>query len=145
MAGKADFTEEEWKTLQQGVTGAGLLVSLAHRDFTDGFGEASAMAHEISDEHLTNASQLVRELASVRGTGFGMMSSPTKVEAETMAALAAAIPLLAAKAPEEVDAYRTFVLAVAQRVAEAKGGVVAQETAMIARIRSTLGLEPAPA
>ena len=25
MAGKADFTEEEWETLQKGVTGAGLL------------------------------------------------------------------------------------------------------------------------
>jgi tellurite resistance protein len=145
MAGKADFTEAEWKTLHQGVTGAGLLVSLAHRDFTDGFGEASAMAHELSDEHLTNASQLVRELAGVRSTGFGMMSSPTKVEAETMAALAAAIPLLESKAPDELEAYRTLVLAVAQRVAESKGGVVPQETAMIGRIRTALGLEAAPA
>ena len=32
MAGKADFTEGEWHTLQQGVTGAGLLVSLAPAD-----------------------------------------------------------------------------------------------------------------
>ncbi len=141
MAGKADFTEEEWKTLHQGVTGAGLLVSRAHRDFTDGFGEASAMAHELSDEHLTSASQLVRELAGVRSTGFGMMSSPTKVEADTMAALAAAVPLLESKAPDELEAYRSFVLAVTQRVAEAKGGVVAQETAMIARIRAALGME----
>ncbi len=37
MAGKADFTEDEWKELQQGVTGAGMLVSTAHRDFTDSF------------------------------------------------------------------------------------------------------------
>jgi tellurite resistance protein len=73
------------------------------------------------------------------------MSSPTKVESETMAALAAAIPLLESKAPDELEAYRTFVLAVAQRVAESKGGVVAQETAMIARIRTALGLEAAPA
>ena len=35
MAGKADFTEDEWKELQQGVTGAGLLLSTAHWDFTD--------------------------------------------------------------------------------------------------------------
>ena len=35
MAGKADFTEDEWEGLQRGVTGAGLLVSTAHRDFTD--------------------------------------------------------------------------------------------------------------
>lgn len=141
MAGKADFTEQEWQTLQRGVTGAGLLVSLAHRDLTDGFGEASAMAHELSDEHLTSASQLVRELAAIRGTGFGLMSSPTKVADETLTALAAAVPLLEAKAPDELEAYRTFVLSVADRVAAAKGGVVAQETAMIARIRSALGME----
>jgi len=31
MAGKADFTEDEWKQLQQGVTGAGLLeIGRAH-------------------------------------------------------------------------------------------------------------------
>ena len=35
MAGKADFTEGEWEALQKGVTGAGMLVSVAHRDFTD--------------------------------------------------------------------------------------------------------------
>jgi tellurite resistance protein len=145
MAGRADFTEAEWKTLQQGVTGSGLLVSLAHRDFTDGFGEASAMAHELSDEHTRSTSQLVRELAAIHGTGFGMMSSPAKVEAETMAALAAAVPLLSAKAPDELDAYRALVLAVAQRVAEAKGGVVAQETTMIERIRAALGVTSAPA
>ena len=44
MAAKTDFTEDEWKELQQGVTGAGLLVSTAHRDFTDSFGEAKAVA-----------------------------------------------------------------------------------------------------
>lgn len=145
MAGKADFTPEEWTTLQRGATGAGLLVSLAHRDLTDGFGEATAMAHELSDEHLTSPSQLVRELAAVHGTGFGLMSSPTKVADETLAALAAAIPLLQAKAPDELEAYRGFVLAIAERVAAAKGGVVAQETAMIARIRTALGVEPPPA
>ena len=46
MAAKTDFTEDEWKELQQGVTGAGLLVSTAHRDFTDSFGEAKAVAQE---------------------------------------------------------------------------------------------------
>ena len=40
MATKADFTEEEWETLRTGVSGAGVLVSLSDRDFTDTFGEA---------------------------------------------------------------------------------------------------------
>ena len=48
MAGKADFTEQEWDDLQEGVTGAGMLVSAAHRDFTDSFGEASFIAKQLA-------------------------------------------------------------------------------------------------
>jgi hypothetical protein len=44
MATKPDFTEEEWKTLQKGVTGAGMLVSVGDVDFTDSFGEATKLA-----------------------------------------------------------------------------------------------------
>ena len=32
MATKADFTEDEWKALQRGVTGAGALVSVSDRE-----------------------------------------------------------------------------------------------------------------
>ena len=48
MAGKADFSEDEWDALQKGVTGAGMLVSVADRDFTDSFGEASALAKQLA-------------------------------------------------------------------------------------------------
>ena len=48
MAGRADFTEEEWDALQKGVTGSGMLVSVAHRDFTDSFGEAKAIAKDLA-------------------------------------------------------------------------------------------------
>ena len=48
--------------------------------------------------------------------------------------------LLTAKAPDELEAYRAFVLGVANKVAEAKGGVVAEETAMIAKITAALGV-----
>ena len=37
MAGKSDFTEQEWEQLHKGVTGAGLLVSLSDRSFFDTF------------------------------------------------------------------------------------------------------------
>ena len=78
MAGKADFTEDEWKTLSKGVTGAGMLVSLAHKDFTDSFGEATALAKEMAEQHTHSQSQLVRELGATRGTGFGMTASPAE-------------------------------------------------------------------
>src|SRR5439155_6385698 len=37
MAKKADFTEQEWGTLQKGVMGAGVLVSVSDRSFFDSF------------------------------------------------------------------------------------------------------------
>jgi tellurite resistance protein len=138
MAGKADFTEEEWKELQQGVTGAGILVSTAHRDFTDAFGEASTVAKQLA-EHHESESQLVRELSETRGTGFGLVASPKEVVEGTINALGAASEALAAKAPDELDAYRGLVLDVATAVAEAKGGVKDEEQAAIERIEAALG------
>ena len=137
MAGKADFTDEEWKELQQGVTGAGLLVSTAHRDFTDSFGEAKAVAAELA-AHRDSASELVRDLSGTHGTGFGLVASPKEVVEGTISSLGASVALLGEKAPDELDAYRALVLDVATRVAEAKGGVKDEESAAIERIRAGL-------
>ena len=139
MATKADFTDEEWKALQKGVTGAGMLVSLSDRDFTDSFGESSALAKRLSHEREQGESELMRELAAVKGTGFGVTDSPQEVEAETMEALGAAIETLTAKAPEEIDGYRRLVLSTADAVAGAKGEVSAEETAAIDKITAALG------
>ncbi len=138
MAGKADFTEDEWKELQQGVTGAGMLVSTAHRDFTDAFGEASAVAKQLA-AHRESESQLVRELSETRGTGFGLVASSKEVVEGTMSALGAAVAVLREKAPDDVEAYRRLVLDVATAVAEAKGGVKDEETAAIEKITAALG------
>ena len=141
MATKADFTEEEWKTMQKGVTGAGLLVSVGDRDFSDSFGEAGALAKYLAEERDQNASELIRELAHVHGSGFGFTASQQEVETETLTALRSALATLAAKAPDEVPAYKQLVFGVAETVAEAKGGVKPGETAAIEKIKGTL--EPA--
>ena len=138
MAGKADFTEDEWTELQQGVTGAGLLVSTAHRDFTDSFGEAKAVAKELA-AHRDSESELVRELSAAHSTGFGLVASPKEVVEGTIKALDASVAMLAEKAPAELEAYRTLVLDVATAVAEAKGGVKDEESAALERIRGALG------
>ena len=140
MATKADFTDEEWRTMEKGVTGAGMLVSVGDRDLTDSFGEASALAKALAGQREQNPSGLARELAAVRGTGFGMTASPQEVETETLAALGVAMAALAAKAPDEADAYRRLVLGIAEAVAEAKGGVTPVETAILDRIRDALGM-----
>jgi tellurite resistance protein len=138
MAGKTDFTEDEWKDLQQGVTGAGLLVSAAHRDFTDSFGEASTVAKQLA-AHRESESQLVRDLSGTHSTGFGLVASPKEVVEGTINALGAAVKVLGNKAPDELEAYRGLVLDVATAVAEAKGGVKDEETAAIERITTALG------
>src|SRR4030095_14752264 len=106
MAGKTDFTEDEWKELQQGVTGAGLLVSTAHRDFTDSFGEAKAVAKELA-AHRDSESELGRERSTAHSTGFGLVASPKEVVEGTIKALDASVAMLAEKAPAELEAYRT--------------------------------------
>jgi hypothetical protein len=138
MAGKTDFTEDEWKALEKGVTGSGMLVSVADRDFTDSFGEASALAKALA-AHRESPSELVRELAGTRGTGFGMTASPQEVESGTLDSIGIALTALGAKAPDEVDPYRDLVLGVAEAVAEAKGGVTDVETAALAKIKDALG------
>ena len=138
MAGKADFTHEEWDDLQQGVTGAGMLVSAAHRDFTDSFGEASSIAKQLA-AHRESESQLVRDLASTRGTGFGLIASRDEVVEGTIKALGGAVAALNEKAPDELEPYRALVLDVATAAAEAKGGVQEKEAAAIERIKSALG------
>ena len=139
MATKADFTEDDWEAMQKGVLGAGLLVSLSDPDFTDTFGEASAIAKYLAEQRGTAGSELIREVARVRGRGgFGITDSRAEVEAETLAALRSAKELLAARAPGEVDAYRALVLGVAERAATAKSGVEPAETDAIATIREAL-------
>ncbi len=139
MATKADFTEDEFGAMQKGVTGAGLLVSVSDADFTDSFGEASALAKYLAGQNQSGETELMRELSHVHGSGFGFAPSPQKVEAETLEALSSAISTLEAKAPDEVEPYRRLVAAVAEAVAEAKGGVTDHETTAIDKIRAAVG------
>ena len=139
MATKADFTEDEWETLRKGVSGAGMLVSLSDRDFTDTFGEAGALAKYLTAQRQQGASELVRELSEGRPPGFGFTASPQEVETETLAALRSAKGILAEKASDEADSYTQHVLGVMDAVAEAKGGVSDEESAAIDRIKETLG------
>ena len=48
MAGKADFTEQEWETLQKGVTGGAMLVAVSEGGFRDTFKEMGVLAEHRS-------------------------------------------------------------------------------------------------
>ena len=138
MATKADFTEEEWEQLRKGATGAGLLVSVSDRSFFDSFKEAGSLAKHLAGGR-SGDSELVRDLAGERSTGFGVKSSPEELEAGTVDALRGAVATLQAKAPDEVEAYRAFVLVVAEAVGRAAGGGDSAEAATVEKIRAALG------
>jgi tellurite resistance protein len=140
MTTKADFSDVEWQTMQRGVTGAGMLVSVADQDFTDSFGETGALAKFLTAQRTIGATQLMRDLGATHGTGFGLFSKPDEVRAGTLEALRSTVALLAAKAPDEVEPYRALVLGVAAAVAEAKGGVKPTEEAAVALIREAIGV-----
>src|SRR5271154_6644743 len=101
MAARTDFTDEEWKALEEGITGAGMFVALVDRGFFDNFKEANALAHHLADAHQKNESALVRELAAGHDRPFGVTSSAAEVEQGTVAALQQAVATLEAKAPED--------------------------------------------
>jgi hypothetical protein len=138
MAGKADFTEQEWETLQKGVTGSAMLVSVADRGFFDTFREVGALTKHLTEARKQSETPLIKELAEIRGTGFGFTTSPEEVETETMGALHSAVGTLQTKAPNEVQAYQDFVLNVAKSVAAAADDVGATETGALEKIETAL-------
>ncbi len=144
MATRTDFTDEEWAALEKGVMGSGLLVSLADRGFFETFKEAGAIAKHLQEAQRTSTSPLIQELAHVKHTGFGMTDRPDEVERETVEALNAAVATLSAKAPDELDAYRSLVVDVAESVAQAAKGVDPTETEAIDKIKAALGESGGP-
>ena len=138
MATKSDFSDTEWDSLQKGATGAGMLVAVSDRSFFDSFKEAGALAKHLAEARSKSSSELVRELATTRGSGFGLTSSPSEIESETLDALRSSVQVLADKAPDDLPEYRTFVLDLAASVSKAAGGGEEVEDKTITKIRSAV-------
>jgi hypothetical protein len=134
----ATFTDEEIETLRKGAMGAGLLVSVSDRGFFDTFKEAGALSKHVANARANSDSPVIRQVAEGHGTGFGVTTPIDKVEKETLGALRTSVQLLESKAPEELEAYRSFVLALAHSVAAAAPGGDEAEAAAIAKIEPAL-------
>jgi hypothetical protein len=139
MTTRADFSDEEWKAMQEGITGAGMFVALVDRGFFDSFKEANALAHHLREAHDHSDSVLIRDLAAGHDRPFGATDSPEEIEQKTVATLGQAVAVLEAKSPEDLPAYRQLVLEVAESVAEAAKGVSPQENQALDRIRAAVG------
>jgi len=143
MTGKADFTEEEWELVREGPPAAGLVVLTASSGGS--FRESWAMAKAFTEARKDRgASELLDEIVG-ESPKVKRYHSPEEAEQEGLSRLRDAVVLLEQKAtPEEVEAYRHFTLAVADKVAEAHrekgeiGNVSASEREAIDKVTATL-------
>ena len=133
------LTESEIENLRRGALGAGLLVSVSDRGFFDSFKEAGTLAKHVATARGDSQSEVVRKVAEGRGVGFGVTSSPSEIESGTLDALRSAVTVLQQKAPDELPAYREFVLDLARSVAAAAPGGDEAEGATVAKIEAALG------
>jgi hypothetical protein len=147
MTTHADFTEEEWETVLEGPTSAGMIVTTAERggSFRESFAMAKAFA-EARQEH--GASELLDEVVGHRPkTERVKAHSKEELKDGYLQEIRDAVALVSAKAtPEELGDYRLFVVTLAKKVAAAKkekgsdDGVSAAEAEAITEIEGALGV-----
>jgi hypothetical protein len=145
MTGSADFTAEEWDTVLEGPTSAGMIVTTAERGGT--FREVFAMAKTFAEARKEHGdSELLDEIASTKPEMDRTKARSTdELKANGLQRIRDAVALLEQKAtPEELAEYRNFVLTVANRVAGAKEEsddrpVSEAEAGAIAEITEALG------
>jgi hypothetical protein len=120
MTGKADFTEEEWELVSEGPPSAGLIVVTAQRGGI--FRETLAIPTAyVEARQLHGESQLLDEIVAARPERDRThYHSFEELKQNGLQHLRDAITLLEQKATaEEVAGYKRFVLAVADKVANA--------------------------
>ena len=120
MTGKADFTDEQWTQVLEGPPSAGMIVMTAQRGGT--FRESFALAKsyvEARQQH--GGSELIDEIVAAKPErDHTRYHSPDELKTAGLRHLRDAVAVLEQKAtPEEVEDYRKFVLALADRVANA--------------------------
>ncbi len=121
MTAKADFTEEEWKTILEAPPSAGLIVILSDRggSIRETFSMASAYT-EARKQH--GESELLDEIVSTKPeTDRTRAGSPEELKQHNLDNIRQAVAVLKTKATDdEVEEYRKFISGLAERVAEAR-------------------------
>jgi len=151
MTKKADFNADDWSTVAEAPVLAGMRVVTASRG--GAIRESLAMGQvyaEARKEH--GSSELLDALvASPPAVDPGRLQQGPDVKAQIDERLRAATSVLeATAAPEDAEAYKRFVVSVAEAAAKAhkEGGFVGiggkeispEEQAALDEIRATLGL-----
>lgn len=146
MTGSKDFSEQEWETVLEGPTSAGLIVSSAERGGT--FREVFAMAKAFTEARQEHGdSELLDEIVNHKPKMDKTRShSPEELREHGLGVIREAVSLVEGKATTaELGDYRQFVVTLANKVAGAKtegdgDGPSEAEAAAIAAISEALGV-----
>jgi len=144
MTTKAEFTQEEWDAVLEGPPSAGMIVVTASRGgtFRETFAIGKAYA-EARKQH--GASELLDEIVSAKPEmDHTRYHSIDELKEHALQHIRDAIGVLERKAtPDEVEDYRRFVVALAERVASAHRedgmAVSGPEQAAIEEIKTSPG------
>ncbi len=141
MATRTAFTTTEWQTLQWAVTDTMAYLTLADPGFWDTFKEASAGARFLAGVKTDNENVLVREIAAdIRmDRDRALKGNPADVAGTATARVSEAAKIVADKAPEDLEAFKAFIVGVAKATAEAAKGIGPNEAAAISKIEAALG------
>lgn len=127
------LTADEQLTLKTGAFGAVFLVSNAVPGVLAMVRESIAASGALAD-----AGGVVKEALTTGPLPQLPRDSALEIESVVLPALRRAVEILRAKSPGDVEAYRSVVLAAADRVAQAHRGVEPAEAAAIDKIRTAL-------
>jgi hypothetical protein len=150
VAGKSDFTADEWMTMRKAMMGAAVFVSVSDGGKADMISEMRAVSDHLMEAQGGHPCQLVRELSRFRHfqSGIRLGMSVREVEAEVLGAMREATAMVGARAPEDLEAFREFLIELAETAANAHregsfmgfGGskVSAAEAAAIEKVKQAL-------
>ena len=140
MSSKATFTDDEWHVLQWAVTDTMSYLSLADKGFWDTFKEATAAAKFMAHAKADATSPLIHDLAGSIKMGHDKQVTHDMADmaGEVSKRVSEAKALVAQKSPDDVQAFRDFILGVARATAEAAHGVDEHEAAAIETLEAAL-------
>ena len=127
MSKKTDYTPEEWKAISSAPVAAGLLISLADASGAVGLAkEAIAVGKAIMESTESDVPEIVKSLAEDVKSGGGRPTFPDVPEGDRtagkdalIAAIRSAVLALESKSPDEIAAFKQWLVSVATSVSQA--------------------------
>ena len=147
MATTENFSNEEWEAISDGPVYAGFMVITASKGgtFRETFSMSKAWA-EARQRH--GESELLDAIVAEKPKLDEKPGSSIELHNAGIQMLRQAAQVIEAKLPNEVDAYRSFVIGLAERVAEAHEEhgekVSSGERSVLDEIAEALGSEARP-